>query len=148
MVRRHTLYVCGHTQSSYSRARTELTLACACRERTQAIADAKEQRTTNIAQRRAAAAASLPAEPEASAERPCSLIRVRLPNGATAQRRFGHADAVSAIYDWVDSMEAFEAWDYVLTSQYPRKEVARGDETLQDVGLVPNAALLAISNDT
>ena len=117
---------------------------CCRREQEEAEA-AVQRRKDDIAQRRAHKAASSPAEPPAGA--PASLIRVRLPNGATAQRRFEPGAPVAAVYDWVDSLEEFEAWEYALTTMHPRRELERGSESVEDAGLMPNAALLAIARD-
>jgi UBX domain len=117
------------------------------RRQEQEAAHAIAQRTAAIDARRAAAAAALPAETPADAPSGATLLRVRLPHGGTAQRRFAPVDTLAAVYAWVDSLQDFAAWDYVLTSTYPKRELARGDATLESERLVPNAALMVISRD-
>eukprot|EP00892_Ulva_mutabilis_P010873 jgi/Ulvmu1/8158/UM040_0055.1 len=114
------------------------------RKKEQAIEDRRNAVITRREEKRAA----LPAEPENSTDG-CALIRVKLPQGASAQRRFRSGAAVGDVYDWVDSLDQIDAFDYVLTSTYPRREYPRAesDVLLSDVGLVPNAALMVIIED-
>jgi hypothetical protein len=81
---------------------------------------------------------------------PTTLIRVRLPHGGSSQRRFDEGAGVSAVYDWVDSLAEVDVWDYVITSTFPRREFLRseGSMTLKEAGLVPNAAIMIISQDS
>ena len=131
----------------YNRSRKATQPLRVCRAAEQAAADAATQRTADIAARRVAAAAALPAE-AAAVGGATALLRLRLPSGATAQRRFAAEAAIDDVYTWVDSLEGFEVWEYVLSCSFPRREFARGEAvTLSAGGLVPNAALMVLSRD-
>lgn len=121
---------------------------CVCREEKQRKVQAIEDRQNAVIARRAEKKGALPAEPESSGDG-CALIRVKLPQGASTQRRFPSGATVGDMYDWVDSLDDIEALEYVLTSTFPRREYPRGDAgaLLSDVGLVPNAALMVIIED-
>lgn len=122
--------------------------ACVCREAKQRREQAIEERRNAVTARRAEKRAALPAEAEPGGEG-CALIRVKLPQGASTQRRFPAGATVGDMYDWVDSLDEIEALEYVLTSTFPRQEYPRADAgaLLCDVGLVPNAALMVIVED-
>lgn len=107
-----------------------------------------EDRRNAVINRRSQKKGLLPAEPDRNSEG-CALIRVKLPQGASTQRRFPEGATIGDMYDWVDSLDEIEAMDYVLASTYPRREHPRDDAgaLLSDVGLVPNAALMVIVED-
>lgn len=133
---------------SGSRALVLMCMACVCREAKQRREQAIEDRRNAVNARRAEKRAALPAEAPPGGEG-CALIRVKLPQGASTQRRFPSGATVGDMYDWVDSLDEIEAHDYVLTSTFPRQEHPRADAgaLLCDVGLVPNAALMVIVED-
>jgi len=87
---------------------------------------------------------TLPEEPEAGVEG-VALIRVRLPSGATHQRRFMGSDALQVVMDWVDALDSHDHMTYSLATTYPRK-VFRGPEdlqkTLNEHELAPHSVLL------
>lgn len=115
--------------------------------------EAAERRRTEaaeaLAQRRAAAAASLPPEPAPGTPTPCAVIRVRLPDGSNHQRRFESVAAVSAVYDWVNSLENCTFMRYSLVCNFPRR-VYGGESmgaSLQDAGLAPQGVLFVQVED-
>ena len=125
-----------------------MSLSSVCREERKRQEQAVEDRRNAVVARRAEKRAMLPAEP-GSGEEGCALIRVRLPQGVSAQRRFCSTATVGGVYDWVDALDDIDALEYVLTSTYPRREHRRADADvlLSEVGLVPNAALMVIIED-
>ena len=110
-----------------------------------------EDRRTAIDDRRTQKLAALAPEPAAGDSCPATtLIRVRLPHGGSSQRRFDEGAGVSAVYDWVDSLAEIDVWDYVITSTFPRREFLRSEGALplREAGLVPNAAIMVIAQDS
>lgn len=124
--------------------------SCACREEQERKLQMIEDRRNAIDERREQKRAALAPEPVVGDNSPpTTLIRVRLPHGGSAQRRFAEGAGVSAVYDWVDSLAEIDVWDYVITSTFPRREFSRdeGAVALRDAGLVPNAAIMVIAQD-
>jgi hypothetical protein len=120
----------------------------ACRAVIQRAEDERRQRAERMASRRDSAAAMLGEEPAVGPA--CSLVRVRFPSGESSQRRFVAGATVDDVYTWVDSLPALSAWDYALASMYPMREFKREGEgffTLEEAGLVPNAALALVVRD-
>jgi hypothetical protein len=119
---------------------------CGCRREDEAAVAAVEKRKADIATRCAHKATEL--KDEAKEEEGTTLIRVRMPSGHTAQRRFGGGEKMEVVYDWVDSLSSLHVWDYVITSSFPRREFERSlSSSLASVGLIPNAALMITSRD-
>jgi len=101
------------------------------------------ERAAELERRRRDKAGALPEEPEAGTPG-CCVIRVRLPGGANEMRRFADASPLSAVYDWVDSLEQSEHLEYDLASSFPRKTFPRSESaavTLAEAGLAPQAVL-------
>ncbi|KAL4854252.1 putative oxidoreductase YhdF [Chlorella vulgaris] len=70
-----------------------------------------------------------------------TLIRVRLPDGATHQRRFWMADSLQVVYDFVDSRDGVTALRYSLATTFPRR-VYRQESlgvSLRELDLAPQA---------
>ena len=98
--------------------------------------------------RRTTAATKLQAEAPAGPQ--ATLLRVRLANGSTSQRRFLISDPVVLVYDFVDSLADLSTWDYLLSSTYPRRDFPRNDTsniTFESAGLMPNATLMVTNLD-
>lgn len=113
---------------------------------------AETERRAAIDRRREAASAALPPEAQRDSEAPTALLRVRLPVGTAAERRFDAGDSIARVYEWVDSLPGLAALDYVVTSTFPRREYPRdapdaAELTLAEAGLVPNAALMIVRRD-
>jgi FAS-associated factor 2 len=114
---------------------------------------AEEQRkaefSAKIERRRSEKRLSLPEEPSADVPN-TTLIRIRLPNGSTHQRRFMASDQLQIVQDWVDGLESHEHLKYSLAMTYPRK-VFVGIETmmqsLEELDLTPQAVLLVQPED-
>jgi FAS-associated factor 2 len=68
---------------------------------------------------------------------------VRLPSGERKERRFINTTKVQALYDYIESLNSFEADRFLLISNFPR--VVYGpdklDLTLKDAGLHPRTSL-------
>lgn len=77
-------------------------------------------------------------------------VSVRLPSGDRQMRRFESTCKVQALYEYVDSLQTFEAGSYYLVSNLPR--VVYGpdklDLTLNEAGLHPNASLFVEVDDS
>ena len=54
---------------------------------------------------------------------PQCTLRVKLPDGSTAQSTFQASQPVSALFDFVDSLEALSCWEYNLVSACARARV-------------------------
>ncbi len=80
-----------------------------CREEQERKLQEIEDRRNAIAARRVAKRTQLAPEPAAPVDGEdtpvTTLIRVRLPHGGSAQRRFPEDVGLTAVYDWVDSLE-------------------------------------------
>jgi FAS-associated factor 2 len=112
---------------------------------------ARQELLDALARRRAEGAAALGPEPEAGPG--TALVRLRLPDGSSSQRRFLAGDPMSCVFRFVDSLDSTTFLRYTLVSSYPRKVFSRDGEaddaaaavsdsvSLQDAGLVPQAAL-------
>lgn len=121
--------------------------------RARAEEQAEQQRIADtalcISRRREEKRSSLPAEPEANASSsgtdptPTAMVRLRLPDGGSTQRRFLATHRMHHLFDFVDSLESTSYLKYNLVSSYPRKIFAReeADLTLEEAGLAPQAAL-------
>jgi FAS-associated factor 2 len=78
-----------------------------------------------------------------------TLLRIRLPDGSSHQRRFMVADPLQAVYDFVDSLEAVAALRYSLATTFPRRVYGQGclAQSLQELDLTPQAVLLMQPED-
>jgi FAS-associated factor 2 len=104
----------------------------------------KAEFTASIERRRSEKRLSLPDEPSADVP-DTTLIRIRLPNGATHQRRFMSSDQLQIVQDWVDGLESHEHLKYSLATTYPRRVyTGRVDmvQSLKELELMPQAVLL------
>ncbi|GBF90654.1 hypothetical protein Rsub_03226 [Raphidocelis subcapitata] len=115
-------------------------------EAARAAAGAAEADRARRAEARAALAAALPAEPPAGAAG-AVRVRVRLPSGASAERRWdGAAADVGALTDWIQSLEDLPAsWQpggWCLATPFPR--AALRDRALSVAELAGGAPALAL----
>ncbi|CAL9044336.1 plant UBX domain-containing protein 10-like [Musa acuminata AAA Group] len=94
-----------------------------------------------LARRRQEKAMSLGVEPDKGPD--VTQVLVRFPTGERKERRFNSSATISALYDYVDSLECLKAENYTLVSNFPR--VSYGPEkhslTLKEAGLHPQASL-------
>ncbi|GAX73327.1 hypothetical protein CEUSTIGMA_g781.t1 [Chlamydomonas eustigma] len=74
-----------------------------------------------------------------------ALVRLRLPDGGSVQRRFFASDSLRLLFDFVDSLDSTTYLRYNLVSSYPKRtfnnEGAEAGITLFEAGLAPQAAL-------
>jgi FAS-associated factor 2 len=109
----------------------------------------KDEFTATIQRRRSEKRLSLPEEPSSDVPN-TTLIRIRLPNGSTHQRRFMASDQLQIVQDWVDGLESHEHLKYSLATTYPRR-VYTGSEimgqSLEELDLAPQAVLLVQPED-
>eukprot|EP01025_Chloroclados_australasicus_P012706 TRINITY_DN1597_c0_g2_i1.p2 TRINITY_DN1597_c0_g2~~TRINITY_DN1597_c0_g2_i1.p2 ORF type:complete len:501 (+),score=75.32 TRINITY_DN1597_c0_g2_i1:49-1503(+) len=108
----------------------------------------REDFYNKIIQRRIQKQQQLTAEPDASTAA-TTLIRIRLPDGSNAQRRFYDQDKVSSVYDFVCGLGALQCWQFSLAMSYPRKVFGPDSysNTLIDAGLSPQAVLFVQVED-
>lgn len=101
-----------------------------------------------LRRRQSEKAMALPEEPAAGTPS-SSLIRIRLPDGSSHQRRFLADGPMQVVYDWVDSLEAVTALNYSLASTFPRRVYGPDtrQQSLKELGLEPQAVLLMQSED-
>ena len=96
--------------------------------------------------RRSAKRLSLPEEPSADcADGPTALIRIRLPNGATHQRRFMAADPLQLLQDWVDVLDSHDHLKYSLATLYPKRVLTLDEnmnKSLEELDLTPQAVVV------
>lgn len=118
-----------------------------------ALAAAEEGRKAEAAaaleRRRSEKRLSLPEEPAAGVEG-TTLIRIRLPNGATHQRRFMASDVLQVVQDWVDGLDSHEHLRYSLATTYPRRVLSGVEymgQNLEALGLTPQAVVLVQPED-
>ena len=116
-----------------------------------AAAASAQAATAERATLRRRRAAALPPEIEPGSPGG-SEMRVRLPGGGLAARRFPAGSTIDDLYLWADTLEVRgEGGDdaYELVQSYPRCVLERGGEpgarTLEEAGLAPRAALFAQS---
>jgi hypothetical protein len=76
-------------------------------------------------------------------------IAIRLVHGLPHQRRFPAEAPVSAVYDWVMTLEevAAESRSHVTLMEYPRRVLADGAQTLTELEL-PARAMLLLKEET
>ncbi len=104
----------------------------------------RDDRAAAVVARRQASRASLPPEPAASAG--VALVRVRLPDGSTAQRTFVADTDLRALFGFVDSLDAVECWNYRLVRRLRGGAVgARGVACARDLLRVPSFAPVCTS---
>lgn len=114
--------------------------------------EAAEKKKTDLAsalqQRKANKKAGLQAEPPAGSSN-TAAIRIRLPDGSTAQRRFLADQPLQVVYDFVDSLEQLTSMTYSLATTFPK--VIYGSDKLQQtisqLNLVPQAVMLVQPHD-
>ncbi|KAF8073204.1 PUX10 [Scenedesmus sp. PABB004] len=135
------------------RAAEEVAAARAAEEaRARAEAEAAEARrlqaAASVAARRQRAAAALAPEPPPGTEG-AATIRLRLPDGANAQRRFPPGSTVGALFDWVDSLHCFDCLAYHLVCAFPKRVYERSGAALDlaEAGLAPQGALFVQALD-
>ena len=78
---------------------------CARRAEEEAEERRKQELAQSIARRREDKRASLPAEPEPSVPG-TALVRLRLPDGGSSQRRFMATHRMRHLFDFVDSLDS------------------------------------------
>lgn len=108
----------------------------------------RTDRATALQQRRANKRVLLPAEPPVGTPS-TAAIRIRLPDGSSAQRRFSSDQPLQAVYDFVDSLEGLQSLSYSLATTFP-KVIYSSDklqQTIQQLGLAPQAAMLVQNHD-
>ncbi|EFN56883.1 hypothetical protein CHLNCDRAFT_144534 [Chlorella variabilis] len=122
-------------------------------ERARAEAEAAEAQRAEaeaaLRRRKSEKRLALPEEPAAGTPG-ATLIRIRLPDGSSHQRRFVAADPLQAVYDFVDSIEAVNALQYSLATTFPRRAYRREDsagKSLLELELAPQAVLLMQPED-
>ncbi|KAL4443291.1 hypothetical protein ABPG75_011028 [Micractinium tetrahymenae] len=121
-------------------------------ERARAEAEAAERQRAEqeaaLQRRKSEKRMALPEEPAAGTPG-TTLLRVRLPDGSTHQRRFMASDPLQVVHDFVDSLEAVSALNYSLATTFPRRVYAAESlgQSLQELDLVPQAALLMQPED-
>ncbi|KAL4423405.1 hypothetical protein ABPG77_009983 [Micractinium sp. CCAP 211/92] len=121
-------------------------------ERARAEAEAAERQRAELEaalqRRKSEKRLALPEEPAAGTPG-STLLRIRLPDGSTHQRRFMAADPLQVVHDFVDSLEAVTALKYSLATTFPRRVYAADNlgHSLQELDLVPQAALLMQPED-
>ncbi|KAL3159233.1 hypothetical protein ABBQ32_011205 [Trebouxia sp. C0010 RCD-2024] len=114
--------------------------------------EAVEQRKADLAsaleRRKASKKAGLQAEPAAGSLN-TAAIRIRLPDGSTAQRRFLADQPLQVVYDFADSLEGLNSLKYSLATMHPK--VVYGSDKLQqslsELSLAPQAVLLVQPHD-
>ena len=105
------------------------------REHERALSDCRARRRRERAERRA----RLTEEPPAtSVLGDAAVVRIRLLDGRTLQRRFAADNLVQAIYDYVDveAGEAMDDFDFEVVSS-PEKMVLDQTKTIREAGLMP-----------
>ena len=109
----------------------------------------KAEAAAAIERRRSEKRLSLPEEPAAGVEG-TTLIRIRLPNGTTHQRRFYAADVLQIVQDWVDGLDSHDHLRYSLATTYPRRVLTSDEylgQSLEALGLTPQAVVLVQPED-
>lgn len=122
-------------EARQAKERAELEAAMA-EERRQEMAKQQEE---DLAARVLAAKSSLPPEPAAG--EPSAHIAVRLPAGGRLVRRFNASHKVEVLYLWVLGFAELEYDDFELCMSHPRKILSDREVTLEEAGLMPQAAL-------
>ncbi|RIA82813.1 hypothetical protein C1645_834773 [Glomus cerebriforme] len=89
-------------------------------------------------------------QPETSSKPPqdTTLIQIRLSTGQAIRQKFSTSTKLSDLFEWV-SNENEPSKKFQLKSPFPKKVFGddQTDETLADVGLVPNASLNVVRLD-
>lgn len=92
----------------------------------------EERRKQEVVEARKVMASRLPLEPSGGAD--TVVLLIRLPDGERLTRRFSHFHTTQDLYDFVfshpQSPEEFE-----ITTNFPKRVLARGTSNLLDVGL-------------
>ena len=102
-------------------------------EREQARLEAERE------ERRASLRNAIAAEPEAE-KGVTTTVCVHLPDGERLKRRFLKTDTVQDVLNFIDTKDV-NVDEYVLVSNYPRKEFREAAVDLETAGLVPQAML-------
>ena len=76
-------------------------------------------------------------------------MRVRLPDGSNHSRRFDAGAPVSAVFDWVASLEACAFHRFSLVCSFPRRVYGADARalSLQEAGLAPQGVLFVQVED-
>ncbi|ORX46941.1 UBX-domain-containing protein [Piromyces finnis] len=94
-------------------------------------------------------AASLPPEPNDD-ECETAQLSIRFPDGSRVIRSFRADDKLQVVYDFVESkdLDPFDILSEItLVNTFPRKEYIDKDQTLEALGLCPNASLIVEEKD-
>jgi FAS-associated factor 2 len=125
------------------RERQEAVMKAEAEARAQEQRQAQKEAAINL--RRANQKALLPPEPPStgSSDEPTALVRLRLPDGSTTQRRFLSSECVGCIFNFVDSLDTTSFLDYSIISSFPRRVFTRQEAGLglKEAGIAPQAAL-------
>eukprot|EP00798_Chlamydomonas_sp_ICE-L_P009156 gene9156-16281_t len=114
-------------------------------EAAEAEAKRNAELEASLEARRAEKKLSLPEEPgpEVSSSF-VALVRVRLPDGTSCQRRFLASHNIGNVFDLVYSLDSTNYHRFSLVSNYPRKTFNAPDDvavTLEEAGFTPNGSL-------
>ncbi|KAK9853902.1 hypothetical protein WJX84_002215 [Apatococcus fuscideae] len=112
--------------------------------RQRAVVDAAEA----LQRRKLEKAAALgPAPPRGSPD--TTAVRIRLKDGSSHQRVFSAQDPLQAVFDFVESLDQLDSWQYSLVSTYPRLTLSQtsAQQALSQLQLVPQATLFVQSED-
>jgi hypothetical protein len=89
--------------------------------------------------RKEMAAKRVPEEP-LPGDRASTMLVIRHVDGSRLQRRFRATDKLQAVFDWIES-QPIELEEFEVLQNFPRKVFSDANVTLEDAGLMPQAAL-------
>ncbi|KAI8913512.1 thioredoxin-like protein, partial [Gorgonomyces haynaldii] len=115
-------------------------------ERLKALENEEENKRKAKIERKEALARNLEQEPTTG---DICKISIRLPSGERLIRKFRADDAVSKLYDFVESKDLSPLdlmAEIVIVNTYPRKEIPR-ETRFKDCGLYPNASVVVDAED-
>lgn len=93
-------------------------------------------------------AAALAEEPAAGTD--IATIRVHLPSGSKATRRFHKDVSIEIVYDWLTvyfENNELPTRNFSLNTTHPKRELAMSSKSIEAEGLFPRAMLVCIDND-
>ncbi len=110
---------------------------------------AAEARRLSQLELRAALRAALPAEPPAGEEGDIVRVRVRLPAGGAAERRWAAGAAVGDLQDWVQGLEglplSWEPGTWCLATGFPTAPLRDRDQGLGELAAGTRALALFVT---